>query len=134
MPQTEGSGQYPGQRDQPATPGDGSPMVAGPAQPFAVEARMSQGTATVVLGGELDVIVLPALAEHVTRILASQPSRVVFDMAGVTFADCATARLIVWAGHSLPPGGRVFIRQPSAVVRQILDLTGLAGHCTIVDT
>jgi anti-anti-sigma factor len=64
-------------------------------------------------------------------ILASKPGHLIFDMAGVTFIDCATARLITRTGQSLPPGGRVLIRRPSAVVRRILDVTGFASCCDI---
>jgi anti-anti-sigma factor len=107
------------------------PMSAGPAQHFAVEVRVIQGTALVVLSGEADVTVTPILAEHLRRTLASKPGHMIFDMARVTFIDCATARLITWTGHFLPPGGRVLIRQPSAVVRRVLDLTGLASCCDV---
>jgi anti-anti-sigma factor len=106
-------------------------MMAGQTQPFAIEARIIQGTATVVLSGELDVSVMPALAEHLARIMASKPGHLIFDMARVTFIDCATARLIIRAGESLPSGGRALIRHPSAIVRRVLELTGLASRCDI---
>lgn len=132
MPQTDQSCQQPGQHDQSASSGvGGAPILAGPTQPYAVEASIIQGTATVVLSGELDVIVMPALVEHLMPILASKPGHLIFDMAGVTFIDCATARLITRTGQSLPPGGRVLIRRPSAVVRRILDVTGFASCCDI---
>lgn len=122
----------PGANGHPAPPGVGvPPMPAGAAQPFAVEMRIIQGTATVILSGELDVTVMPALAGHLTRLLASKPGRLIFDMAGVTFIDCATARLITRTGQSLAHGGRVLIWRPSAVVRQVFDITGLTSRCDI---
>lgn len=128
MPHTD----QPGQHDQPARSSVGAgPTLAGSAQPFAVEARIIQGTATVVLSGELDVIVMPVLTLHLTRILASKPGHLIFDMARVTFIDCATARLIIRTGQSLPSSGQVLIRQPSAVVRQVLEVTGLTDCCDI---
>jgi anti-anti-sigma factor len=102
-----------------------------PDQPFAVEARIIQGTAIVVLSGESDIVVAPVLAERLTQILASRPRQLIFDMARVTFIDCATARLITLAGQSPALGGRVLIRQPSAVVRRVLDVTRLVGWCDI---
>jgi anti-sigma B factor antagonist len=132
MPQSDQSCQHPGQHDQSATSGvGGAPKLAGPAQPFTIEARIIQGTATLILSGELDVIVMPALAGHLTQILASKPRHLIFDMARVTFIDCATARLITRTGQSLPSSGRVLIQQPSAAVRRVLELTGLASHCDI---
>lgn len=132
MPQTDQPCQQPGQHDQPARSGVGAtPASAGPAQPFAVEARITQGTATVVLSGELDVIVMPALTARLTRILASKPGHLIFDMARVTFIDCATARLIIRTGQPPSSSGRVLIRQPSAVVRQVLEVAGLTDGCDI---
>ncbi|HEY1915474.1 MAG TPA: STAS domain-containing protein [Streptosporangiaceae bacterium] len=95
------------------------------------EGPASHDNATVVLGGDLDVIVMPALAEFLTQILASKPRHVIFDMAMVTFIDCATARLIIQTGQSLPPTSHVVIRQPSAVVRRVLGLTRLGSCCDI---
>jgi anti-sigma B factor antagonist len=132
MPQTDQSYQQPGQHDHPARPGVGtSSTPAGPAQPFAVEARIIQEAATVILSGELDVIVMPVLAAHLTRVLASKPKHLIFDMAKITFIDCATARLIIGTRQRLPPRSRVLIRQPSAAVRQVLEVTGLADNCDI---
>jgi anti-anti-sigma factor len=132
MPKPDQPCQYLGQHDQPATASvGGAPKLAAPAQPFAIEARINQGTATVALSGELDVTVMTALAEHLTLILASKPGHLVFDMARVAFIDCATTWLITRTGQYLPPGSRVLIRQPSAAVRRVLGITGLASRCEI---
>jgi hypothetical protein len=52
-------------------------------------------------------------------------------MARVAFIDCATTWLITRTGQYLPPGSRVLIRQPSAAVRRVLDITGLGSRCEI---
>jgi len=93
--------------------------------------RTAGQTVIVLVSGAVDVTALPALGEYLARALGSQPAHLIVDMGGVTFIDCATARLIIRAGQSLPPGGRVLIRRPSAIARQVLDLTGLARHCDI---
>lgn len=135
MPQADQPCPQPGRRGQPCTSDvGGASRAAEPPQPFSVEAHATQKNVTVVLMGELDVIVMPALAKHLTQILAGQPEHLIFDMATVTFIDCATARLIVQAGQALPSDGRVLIRYPSAVVRQVLDVTRLASCCDIEES
>ena len=92
---------------------------------------MTGGTATVVIGGELDLASLPSLAARLDRILADKPRRLVFDMTGVGFADCAAARLIASTGRSLPDGRRPVIRSPGPLVRRVLELTGLDAELEI---
>ena len=104
--------------------GDGDPSLR-----FGVTVTM--GTATVVLHGELDPVTMPLLALRLAQVLADRPQRLVLDMAGVTYIDCASARLIAGAGRHLPAGVRPAVRSPSLVTRRVLALTGLADH---VDT
>ena len=105
-------------------------VVTGPpAPPLVIEAAVSAGTATVVISGELDAATAPLLARRLAQILADGPQRLVFDMAGVGFIDCAAARLVVGTGRCLPAGRRPVIRHPSPAVRRMLELTGLAAHC-----
>jgi anti-sigma B factor antagonist len=89
------------------------------------------GTVTVALSGELDLVTSSFLGQHLARLLGKRPQRLVFDMAQIDFIDCATARLIVTTGRSLPGGQRPVIRSPSAAVRRILKLTGLDAHCEV---
>jgi anti-anti-sigma factor len=84
-----------------------------------------------VIRGELDPASTPSLDALLARIRASAPQRLVIDMAGVGFIDCAAARLIAGAGRFLPRGQRPVIRRPGPLVRRILELTGLDGYCEI---
>ena len=104
-------------------------MTSPPAPPVVIEAAVSAGTATIVISGELDAATMPPLARRLAQILADRPQRLVFDMAGVGFIDCAAARLIAGTGRYLPAGRRPVIRRPSPAVRRMLELTGLAAHC-----
>ena len=104
-------------------------VTSPPAPPMVIEAAVSAGTATIVIRGELDAATAPLLARRLIQILADGPQRLVFDMAGVGFIDCAAARLIVGTGRYLPAGRRPVIRHPSPAVRRMLELTGLAAHC-----
>ena len=104
-------------------------ILSPPAPPIVIEAVMTARTAAIVIRGELDPATTPLLARRLAQIMADSPKRLVFDMAGVGFIDCAAARLIVGTGQCLPLGRRPVIRRPSPAVRRTLELTGLAAHC-----
>jgi anti-anti-sigma factor len=102
-----------------------------PEPPLKVEMDAGQGTVTVVVSGELDAAAVPWIAAELTRIAAHRPQRLVFDLTGLGFLDCAAARLIV--GMPLPAGRRPVIRGARPVVRRILQVSGLAARCVLDD-
>ena len=102
-----------------------------PAGPLEVGIDLTAGTLTLVIGGELDLVSAPSLDPLLAQIRDRPPRRLVFDLAGVGFMDCAAARLISGTGRFLPRGQRPVIRCPSPAVRSILELTGLDAHCEI---
>jgi anti-anti-sigma factor len=107
-------------------------LPTSPAEPpVTVEADIKLGTATVVISGELDLVAASFLGQLLAPILAERPQYLVFHLGGVSFIDCAAARLIIGTGRSLPAGRRPVIRPPSVAVRRILKLTGLDTHCEI---
>lgn len=106
-------------------------VVGSPAPPVTVEADPTAGTATVMISGDLDLTTTPPLAEQLAQVLGGNPRQLVFDLDRVGFIDCASARLIVGSGRSLPDGQRPVIRRPSPAVRRILELTGLDAHCQL---
>jgi anti-anti-sigma factor len=121
----------PGHRRQPYLSGacDAAELAAVPPQPFGIEVRLDGGTAAVVLSGELDFLAVPVLSERLMPILAAKPRRLVFDMARVTFTDCASARLITHAGRYLTAGRKPLVKDPAPVVRRIFEVAGFADHC-----
>ena len=113
-------------RDRPRDP-------SGPAQEsrVTIEVETRQGTTTIVIKGELDLVTMPFLAARLALATRDRPGRLVFDLGGTHFIDCASARLIAGAGRWLPGGGRPVIRRPRPSVRRVLELTGLDAHCEI---
>ena len=97
----------------------------------AIKIDAGPGATTVFIRGELDLVTMPVLAEHLTRAVRGNPERLVLDMAATDFMDCGSARLIAGAARSLPEGGRLVIRRPGRGVRRILELTGLDAYCEI---
>lgn len=106
-----------------------SPHIGSPAEQVKIEVHATGAVATVLISGDLDVISTPWLAARLTPVLASRPRRLIFDLAQVSFIDCAAARLIVSTGRSLP--GRPVIRSPGRVARRLLEVTGLDQLCEI---
>jgi anti-sigma B factor antagonist len=96
---------------------------------FKVDA--SQEGVTMVITGEVDLTTRSALAEQLSAVLRTGPWRLTIDLAGATFMDCGSARLIVSAGRFLPEGGRLIIRRPSRAVRRVLELTRLDAQLEI---
>jgi anti-anti-sigma factor len=93
-----------------------------------VDIRLTDGTATVVIGGELDPASTPSLAAQLRQVTGSNPQRLVFDLSGVGFIDCAAARLLAGTARSLPGGRLPVIRFPGPLVRRVFQLTGLDRH------
>jgi anti-anti-sigma factor len=96
-----------------------------------IEVTMSDGTTTVVFGGELDLLSREFLSEHLARVAAQEPQRLIFDMARVRFVDCDAARALANTGRFLPDGSRPVIRNPRPAVRRLFELTGLDVYCTL---
>jgi anti-anti-sigma factor len=95
-----------------------------------IEVDARAGTTTVVIKGELDLVTMPYLAEQLA-LASRNPGRLVFDLAGTTFMDCGSVRLIATAGLRLADGRRPVIRRPGPAVLRILELAGLDAHCEI---
>jgi anti-anti-sigma factor len=101
--------------------------------PTAVELDVSRGTATVTVSGELDALVMPTLSAYLVQVLSQPVQKLVFDVTGLDFLDCAAARMIVGTGRFLPPGGRPVIRGARPAVRRLLQVSGLDAHCDMED-
>ena len=96
-----------------------------------VEVEARPEAVTIVIRGELDLVTLPVLAGQLALVSRDKPERLVFDLAGTSFMDCGSARLITGSGSWLRHGGRPVIRHPGPGVRRILGLTGLDAYCDI---
>ena len=80
------------------------------------------GTTTLVLHGELDLAGVGAIGDQVRRGAAEAPGSVVVDLGNVRFMDSSgIALLLGLAGSS----GRLDVRRPSQLVRDVITLTGL---------
>lgn len=81
---------------------------------------------TVEVGGELDIATGPRLSEGVEFLLRAREARLVLDLAGVTFIDCAgLSALLAIRRVARSLGGSVSVVEASPCVRRLVRLTGL---------
>ena len=80
---------------------------------------------TLILRGELDFCDADRLVRQAAIAVDSQTERLVLDLAGLTFLDCAGAGALAGAARLAPPGCPVIIRSLSPKARRVLELLGL---------
>ncbi len=66
-----------------------------------IEVEAGPGTTTIYISGELDLVTMPFLAEHLTLVLRDKPERLVFDMARTGFSSAT--RVLASVGSSSSP-------------------------------
>lgn len=94
--------------------------------PLVLKAQFGAGVAQVHVTGDLDLTTAPALADMLAVALDRQPGWLVVNLRGVSYLDCAAARVIAEAAQALP-GHQLIIRNPAPIVRRLLELTGVAA-------
>lgn len=80
------------------------------------------GDPIVVLSGEVDMSNASSLSAAVATITAKPPSRLTFDLTGLRFIDSAGLAILVSAAARTT----VSVRNPSAIVRCVIEATGLS--------
>jgi len=81
------------------------------------------GVPTIKLSGEVDMSNVDALRRLIEPVVARAPERVIFDLASLTFMDSSGIALLLQVSAKT---GTVRLRDPSALVRRMLDATGLS--------
>jgi len=80
------------------------------------------GVPVVALSGELDSSTVGTLEQHVRKLTAQSPPRVAFDLAALTFIDSAGIAVLIATTAHVPA---VEVRNPSAILRRVLETSGL---------
>ena len=102
-----------------------------PAEPPGFTVTVTGETVTVVLSGEFDLTSEGFLTSCLAGVRQARPRRLTFEVAQVTFMDCAAARLIAATDGWLPPGVKPVIASPAAVVRRVFQASGLEARCVL---
>ncbi|HEY7932633.1 MAG TPA: STAS domain-containing protein [Solirubrobacteraceae bacterium] len=80
------------------------------------------GEILLTLSGELDLSTVGALEATIASITAKDPERLIFDLSGLRFMDSAGIAVLVDTARKLP----VQLRDPSPIIRRVVELTGLS--------
>jgi anti-anti-sigma factor len=79
---------------------------------------------TLILRGALDLLAAGEFLQQAARVLDDRIERLVLDLAGVTFLDCAGVRALAIATCFAPGGCPVIIRSLSPPARRIITILG----------
>jgi anti-sigma B factor antagonist len=81
------------------------------------------GVPVIRLSGEIDMSNVDALRVVIEPIMESEPERVDFDLAALEFMDSSGIALLLRVAAKTKS---VHVRDPSALVRRLLEATGLS--------
>jgi anti-anti-sigma factor len=100
--------------------------------PFALERQLSDGTARIVVRGELDLSTGPRLEEEVRLAESEAPEVLVLDLRDVTFFDSTGLQLVLDADVRAREEGRAFVVAPGdGEPRRILELAEVADRLSL---
>jgi anti-sigma B factor antagonist len=86
------------------------------------------GAQVVVLSGELDSSSAASLQERMASIPLRATQRLIFDLADLRFMDSAGIAVLLGAAEKV---SGVSLRDPSPIIRRVLEITGLFDVFTI---
>jgi anti-sigma B factor antagonist len=88
------------------------------------------GATVVALSGELDVASSQGLSDDLAELIEGGTTDLVIDLAKLAFIDSTGLSAILRANRRLERGHLV-LREPSPMVRQVLEISGLTGALRI---
>jgi anti-anti-sigma factor len=87
--------------------------------------RPGHGSTIVAISGEVDVCAEAPRRQALLRIIRERSARLMLDLSGVSFLDCAGLRaLLATRRQAELRGGCMRLIAASAAVRRIIELTG----------
>jgi anti-sigma B factor antagonist len=81
------------------------------------------GVPTIKLSGEIDMSNVDSLRRLIDPVVARAPELVIFDLASLAFMDSSGIALLLQVSAK---ARTVRLRGPSALVRRMIDATGLS--------
>lgn len=89
-----------------------------------IKSWVEDGTPVVSLSGELDLTNAERVRSVIGDTLFRETDRLVFEMSGVEFMDSSGIALLASTVRKVR---EVELRNPTPIVRRLVELTGLAG-------
>ena len=101
---------------------------------FQTDRHTDAQGAVLTLRGELDLASAPALEHELSEIEATDPGRMLIDLSGLDFMDCAGLGVLLRAQRNAHAGGRrLELRRGTAQVQRLFVLAGLADRFVFSD-
>ena len=95
-----------------------------------IEKTLEGEKLTLTVGGRLDTNTSPELE---AEMALDGVKDVVFDLAGLEYISSAGLRVLMAAQKAMmAAGGKMSVANPNAMVKGVLDMTGLSSVFTIV--
>ena len=88
-----------------------------------LQAREEDGALVLRLSGDLDVTNAEQVRSAIGAVVSSDTERLIFDLEGLQFMDSSGIAMLVSVAHKVRD---VQVRNPSIIVRRLIELTGLA--------
>ena len=82
------------------------------------------GVPVIAVAGQLDISNASVLEKALEKAAASRPGAIVFELGGLQFMDSAGISVLVRARSEV---GEVRLRNPTPIVRRLIEITGLSG-------
>jgi anti-sigma B factor antagonist len=92
---------------------------------FLTEVSHCGAETVVALSGELDVATSAELSEALIELIDGGSTELVIDLERLAFIDSTGLSAILKAKKKLEGRGRIVLREPTPMVRQVLEITGL---------
>lgn len=96
----------------------------GIASQFTVQTESRNGVARLVLAGELDLVGVPVLEEHLARVEQNGVTGIMLDLHQVTFVDSSGLKAFLQASERAKTNGhRIVLVGASPVCQRLFTLT-----------
>lgn len=97
--------------------------------PAAIAELSDDGASPIIrLRGQLDISSVEQIRPIFDKVAGLRPERVVIDMSGLEFMDSSGIALLLILAYQV---GRVELRNPTSIVRAVIEMTGLADTLVI---
>ena len=102
---------------------------------LSIEVQRAPDEIVLHLAGEIDVLTVTTLSSRVNEILCDPPTRIVLDMAGVTFCDSQGLGTLVVLSHKAQHAQSMLaLANLGTFLQRVLDITGLRSALMISST
>ena len=92
---------------------------------FTAEVESRNGVVRIGLGGELDMLAVPILAEHLARVEQNGTKAILLDLRDLTFVDSSGLHAFLQAGKRAEVNGhRLVLIGATPTTQRLFELTG----------